>query len=316
MNLDINSSIFSATKLKVSRLRARLNDYMQIARRNPIWFAMFIFGRFVVFRSLAHIFLPVYQKRCFNYSSKLFPDLSTDLVVFSLRDKGIFLGVNLTSDVLEQILSFAESNVCFANSDKTKPISVNRHGIFSEASGTVVIADYHDQIFSCHAIENLCNDGALMRIAGAYLQAPPQLTRCRLWWSFNAPQASQQQLNTAGQDFFHFDMDDWKCLKFFFYLTEVDEQAGPHCFIRYSHRRRKLRHQFTLFKGHSLEKLEKVYPPEDFLTITGPAGFGFAEDPFGFHTGTPVRAQPRLILEIECGVTQLPVPGRYGFPIA
>jgi len=315
MRLDIDLIDLSGARMKINRLRARLNDYMQIGRNNPVWIMMFIFGRFLIFRNFSRIFLPAYIGKRSKEDSTLFPDLRTELVVSSLRDEGIFAGINLTLDIVKRILSFAESNVCFANSDRTKPILVNRDGTFRGASGTVVIGDYHDQIFSCHAIERLCNDGALMRIAGMYLEAQPQLTRSRLWWSFNAPQASQQELNTAAQDAFHFDIDDWRCIKFFFYLTEVDERGGPHRFIRYSHRCRKLRHQFTLFKMQSVKSLEKVYPQSNFLTVIGPAGFGFAEDPFGFHTGTSVRAQPRLILEIEYGVTQLPVAGRYGFPI-
>jgi hypothetical protein len=301
--------------MKISRLRARLSDYIQIGLSNPIWITMFIFGRFLIFRNLSRVFLKNHIKDAVNQYLTFFPELNTELVVSSLRNEGIFIGINLTTDIVKQIISFAESNVCFANSDKTKPILVSHDGTFRGSSGTVVIGDYHDQIFSCHAIERLCNDGALMHIAEMYLEAQPQLTRSRLWWSFNAPRASQQELNAAAQDAFHFDIDDWRCIKFFFYLTEVDERGGPHRFIRYSHRCRKLRHQFTLFKMQSVKSLEKVYPQSNFLTVIGPAGLGFAEDPFGFHTGTSVRAQPRLILEIEYGVTQLPVAGRYGFPI-
>jgi hypothetical protein len=171
-----------------------------------------------------------------------------------------------------------------------------------------------DRINGCQAIRDLCVDGTLVGIAEAYLGAPAQLTRSRLWWSFQAPQATAQDHHTFSQDAFHFDIDDWQCLKFFFYVTDVAQESGPHRFIRKSHRRRKLRHQFTLFKGQSVQSLSRVYPAEDFLTITGPAGTGFAEDPFGFHTGTSVTGRPRLMLEVEFGVTRLPVAGRYASP--
>jgi len=306
----------SAIWLKLNRLRTRLKQYLGTIRKNPLWFAMFTLGRFVLFRDMASRIRSRRWKRILDHDDTFFLSLTSKAIVSSVRDEGVCFGINLPPDVIEEVLSFAEANVCFANSDKTQPTMVSRDGMLSRTGAGVIIGDYHDQIFNCSAITKLCNDGMLMRIAEEYLEARPQLTRSRLWWSFIAPQASQQEHHTFSQDAFHFDIDDWKCLKFFFYLTDVDEQAGPHRFIRHSHRRRKLRHQLTLFKGHSLESLEKVYPSQDFLTVTGSAGFGFAEDPFGFHTGTSVQAHPRLMLEIEYGVTRLPVAGRYAAPVA
>ena len=103
----------------------------------------------------------------------------------------------------------------------------------------------------------------------------------------------------AAQNRFHFDIDGWRTLKFFFYLTPTDLRTGAHQYIRASHRRRKLQHQFTAFTGRPTPQLESFYTADDFLTIAGGAGFGFlAEDPFVFHTGTVCRDRPRLMLEI------------------
>jgi hypothetical protein len=43
--------------------------------------------------------------------------------------------------------------------------------------------------------------------------------------------------------------------------------------------------------------------------MTGRAGTGFVEDPYGFHTGTTVTGASRLILEIEYGVSGTPLMG-------
>jgi hypothetical protein len=315
MRIAIDPERSGGIRLMVSRLRTRLKQYMRTGRTNPAWFAMFAFGRFVMFRDFASRFRSRRWQRKSSHNATFFPQLSSEKIASSVKDQGVCFGVNLPSDVVDEVLSFAESTVCFANSETARPISVSRSGIYTGTDGPAVIGDYRDQIDNCRAIRKLCTDGVLTRIAEEYLEAPPHLSRSRLWWSFIAPQASEQEHHTFSQDAFHFDIDDWKCLKFFFYLTEVDEQSGPHRFIRHSHQRRKLRHQFTLFKGQSLRSLERVYPQSDFLTITGPAGFGFAEDPFGFHTGTSVQAHPRLMLEIEYGVTRLPVAGRYATPM-
>ncbi|WP_369726818.1 hypothetical protein AB8Z38_15885 [Bradyrhizobium sp. LLZ17] len=38
--------------------------------------------------------------------------------------------------------------------------------------------------------------------------------------------------------------------------------------------------------------------------LTGAAGFGFVEDPFGFRTGSLAKESPRLVLEISFGVSE------------
>jgi hypothetical protein len=47
-----------------------------------------------------------------------------------------------------------------------------------------------------------------------------------------------------------------------------------------------------------------VLKTESAVQMHGPAGTGFVEDPYGFHTGTSVTGAARLILEIEYGVAR------------
>jgi hypothetical protein len=93
-------------------------------------------------------------------------------------------------------------------------------------------------------------------------------------------------------------------LKFFFYLSDVDENAGPHVFVRGSHSRRRLKHQLTLLVGHPSEEIVEFYGQDSVTTLTGKAGFGFVEDPFGFHMGTVAKQSPRLMMEVGFGVSR------------
>jgi hypothetical protein len=138
------------------------------------------------------------------------------------------------------------------------------------------------------------------------------LIRTRLWWSFPAARVSDEDLHAAAQEKFHFDMNGWRTLKFFFYLTPTTERSGAHRSIIGSHRHRRLRHQFTVTLGRPTEELERLYGQDRFLTITGDAGTGFAEDPFVFHTGSLCRDQPRLILELEYAAAASSPSYRYG----
>jgi len=143
----------------------------------------------------------------------------------------------------------------------------------------------------------------LLEIAASYLGGQARVITTRLWWSFPTKNASEGDLSFASQDKFHFDLDDWRMLKFFFYITPVDENSGPHVYVRGSHKRRALRHQFTLLVGHSADDVLGAYGAENATTLLGDAGFGLVEDPFGFHMGTVAKRSPRLMMEVGFGVS-------------
>jgi hypothetical protein len=59
----------------------------------------------------------------------------------------------------------------------------------------------------------------------------------------------------------------------------------------------------TLLVGHSAEEVLRAYGAENAVTLTGPAGLGFVEDPLGFHMGTEAKSSPRLMMEVGFGVS-------------
>ena len=139
-----------------------------------------------------------------------------------------------------------------------------------------------------------------------------QPIRTRLWWSFPARRVTDFDLHAVAQDKFHFDMNDWRTIKFFFYLTDTDDQSGAHSYISRSHVDRRLRHQFTLMVGHEEEDLRREYGADRVRTVTGHAGAGFIEDPFVFHTGRRCHTRPRLLLELEYGPREHSESYKYG----
>ncbi|MEM8831523.1 MAG: hypothetical protein AAGE96_19495, partial [Cyanobacteria bacterium P01_G01_bin.19] len=122
--------------------------------------------------------------------------------------------------------------------------------------------------------------------------------RTDLSWCFVAERMMYEK-NGDAQILFHYDLDDYHALKFFFFLTDVDVASGPHVCIRGSHKKKKLRHQFSWLIGRSDSEIIDYYGEENLVTICGEAGFGFAEDTFCFHRGTPPVERDRLMLQIE-----------------
>lgn len=101
---------------------------------------------------------------------------------------------------------------------------------------------------------------------------------------------------------FHYDLDDYSCLKFMFYLRDVDAHNGPHVCVKGSHTKKKLRRQWSLVRETSDQDIMECYGHEKIVTIYEKAGVGFVEDTFCFHKGVLPVSGDRLILEIKFGL--------------
>jgi hypothetical protein len=296
-----------------ARVRARAPTYWRYLREQPSWIVMFLFARTLAGRRIERRLAGAAHRRPLAAPGSLLPDLDMDAAVATLIDTGVFLGMRLPDATVREIVAFAAATRCFSRDQQDLGFLHRDVAQVNSLRDRDVIAGYYfEAVEHCPAITRLSRDPALLSIAAAYLGHAPVLIRIRLWWSFPATRISDADLHAVAQEKYHFDMNGWRTLKFFFYLTPTDERGGAHRCILGSHRRRALRHQLTRTVGHSEEALEAVYGKDAFLTITGDAGAGFAEDPFVFHTGSLCRDRPRLILEFEYGPTQVSPSYRYG----
>lgn len=158
-------------------------------------------------------------------------------------------------------------------------------------------AEWPQEIISaCPEFAEAAHDPKLLRIAEEYLGAPPLITILTAWWSYpsNAP--------LGGMQHFHHDRDDFRTLKLFVYLTDVDETTGPHQYVDGTHESRAISNGSPAFwawldKSHRKDEREvcALFKPR---TITGPKGSTFLEDTRGLHRGVPPMSGPRLAFEI------------------
>ncbi|MGH7308106.1 MAG: hypothetical protein ACREK6_05365 [Candidatus Rokuibacteriota bacterium] len=157
------------------------------------------------------------------------------------------------------------------------------------------MADYRlETVLNCPHVLSVANSDFVIRTATRYLGCLPTISTLRIWWLFPGSRLG------ASAPSFHRDRDDWRCLKLFVYLTDVDETSGPHHFVRGSHRT-----QPELFWcTYDAKTLEKAFGRDAMCVITGTAGTAFLEATIGLHAGPiPIR-QPRLVLQV--GYTLLP----------
>jgi hypothetical protein len=122
---------------------------------------------------------------------------------------------------------------------------------------------------------------------------------CNLWWTYPITPDRQDQLKHA--HYFHRDIDDFKFLKFFFYLTDVEPGDGGHWLVSGSHRKAPHIRSKDYFLTRRFEDAEiaSYYPRSSLLEIVGPRGLGFAEDTLCVHKAASPSRHPRLLLHLQ-----------------
>ena len=147
------------------------------------------------------------------------------------------------------------------------------------------VQDYSvSDVLACPPLSELAVSGPVLRLAGAYLGCVPTIAMAGLRRSLPGP------AGIDGGQLFHRDIDTWRSCKLFIYLTDVDEQGGPHVYVEGSHRRAgDLRIRMS----------EQAADGAPAVAITGPAGFCFLADTFGVHRGLPPRTGERLMAQFQ-----------------
>ena len=100
--------------------------------------------------------------------------------------------------------------------------------------------------------------------------------------------------------YFHYDCDYRKFLKIFVYLNNVYDDAGPHTFVKGTHKKREIIH----LNANRLddEEINKYYDSK-IIKFTGDAGSIIFEDTFGLHKGHMPEEKSRAMLVYEYGIS-------------
>ncbi|WP_337267418.1 hypothetical protein [Oryzifoliimicrobium ureilyticus] len=309
---DLESIARSGGTLR--RMAARVPTYLTDLRENPAWLPMFVLARTMPGRR-AHWWTARKVSEAPLASGSMFGNINPRQAADELRTHGIFTGLNLPPEIHKEILKFGYETPCFGNFDRRNEFLASEHADAEKRFNRSIISGHHfERVLNCKAAVAVQQDPLLPAIARHYLGGEAKLITTRTWWSFPTMTATDADLSRASFKF-HFDLDDWRMLKFFFYLNDVGSDAGPHVYVRGSHKRRRLKHQLTLVVGHPAEEVLAFYGKDQAITVTGAAGTGFVEDPFGFHMGTLAKREPRFMMEIGFGVSKPSQRRFHGEPV-
>lgn len=146
-----------------------------------------------------------------------------------------------------------------------------------------------ETLLGCDAIVQLAHAPQILGIAESWLGCWPTLCSIGARWSLpvlDLPAATQA---------FHRDPDDWRFLKVFVYLTDVDETAGPHNYVAGSHTTSGR----LVGNIYSDQEVISRFGAHSIHTFVGPAGTCFVADTWGIHKGAVPIQKPRLLLQLQ-----------------
>jgi hypothetical protein len=169
---------------------------------------------------------------------------------------------------------------------------------FDRNSPTSVRFDYAgSDLISNKILQQIVFDESILRFAQKYLGVAPILDLVAMWWHTTYAKSPDKE---AAQ-WFHFDMDHLKWIKFFFYITDVDENTGPHTFVARSHKSFGI--PFKLRKKGYVrltdDEVASAYSQESFKEFVGKRGTLIVEDTRGLHKGKHCISGDRLLFQLE-----------------
>lgn len=228
-------------------------------------------------------------------------DRQLSAVADILRKDGYYVFPNkLPADLCDRLLRFGLHQPSSVREDERPALDASMRRVYGDDRSMPRGVRYDvapQDLLANKDVQDLLSDPSILGVAQAYLESPPIADVLSMWWHT----AYANEPSAAAAQFYHFDMDRIKWLKFFIYLTDVGPDNGPHSFVARSHRTGGIPADL-LSKGYARltdEDVGKHYRSEDVIEFVGARGTVLVEDTRGLHKGKHVTTGDRLILQLQ-----------------
>lgn len=220
-------------------------------------------------------------------------------IVSEIESSGFYKHPHLlSSDICDRLEKFARSvEVVGDGSDKGHGYKFACYP--ANRPSSLIYSVSEEALLNNELIQDLCADSALLAITQGYFRRPPVLNYVTMWWSTSYKDSTHTDIRSAQN--WHFDMENPKFLKVFFFLTDVSSKNGAHQYIASSHRSWRLP-RALLDRGYSRlpqDVIDDAFCGDEIVTIEGPRGTILIEDTVGLHKGGPVMTGDRLVLQLH-----------------
>jgi len=218
-----------------------------------------------------------------------------------LREKGFLVFERaLSDDVCSNLIKFATETTAIIRpmDGELKTGSLRRVRFNAQQEPSAIRYDYDpNDVLRNYEVHKLLADESLLMVAQDYLGVKPRFDVISMWWHTNL----HAQPDSEAAQLYHFDLDRFKWLKIFIYLTDVGIDDGPHSFIKGSHVLGGVP-KAMMEKGYARLSDDEVmnhYGAQNEIKFTAPRGTIIIEDTRGLHKGNPVIRNSRLILQLQ-----------------
>lgn len=220
-------------------------------------------------------------------------------IVKDLRERGYHVFEKPLPDALcETLLKFATTQPCKTRLMDGQKLGQPTDVVYHRGSPRAVRYDFNIQdLLQNLDIQTLLSDMSFASVAQDYLGARPVIDVMGMWWHTDFSDVPDSE---AAQ-YFHFDMDRPKWLKFFIYLTDVETTNGPHSFVAGSHKTRGIPANL-LRKGYARltdKEIAENFDKSNVIEFNAPRGTIIAEDTRGLHKGKHLSKGDRLVLQLQ-----------------
>jgi len=131
-------------------------------------------------------------------------------------------------------------------------------------------------------VQNYLNSEAFSISASFFISTPLEISK-------------KEKYSNA--QFYHWDNDFSKFLKLYIYLTDVDDESGPHVFIPRTHKKKSF--ESSLCRLYDDKLIDELYSNK--VKFLGNSGSIFFADGYGLHKGETPRNKPRLVINAHFG---------------
>lgn len=265
----------------------------------------YILGRFQIVRSVYSRLRGLHQSRMGTQPDlaerkTLFVGFDHDAAVQAIRDDAVYIGTNLPTRVVEEIVSFCKAEPLFARHEPDGG-NFQHHEItrgFRPDGRPAPIGAIKDPL-SCPAVRSVTADPGLRSIARTYLGYEPTRVITLLYWSFASSFTDEERRNLLQHVIdYHYDVGGYNFVYASFYLLDTVRSSGAHVMVKGSHKTKPLR----MLWGSAVASEQQVYHQfgrENEIVIEGPAGTGFVQDTSCYHRASPPTSGDRLLLQIR-----------------
>lgn len=273
---------------------------------------IFLFGKFGgKFNKILSNFLANKEKiNLEKLKTNIKSDKNQQIILNELNENGYsILKKVIDDDVIKSLRKSIISMPGYYSSDNYLPEMKRREEYFDIKNPKGVRFVYSgSELLENPFIQNLAFDKTILEIAQSYLGCVPILDIVGAWWS-----SPGDKPDVTAAQFWHHDMDRPKWIKIFIYLTDCNENNGPHEFIKGSHKDNGIP-KILREKGYARlddETILEHYSENDIIKCVAKAGDLILEDTIGLHKGKPLVEGNRLMLNFQysscCFGSALPI---------